>query len=670
MRKGFLQGGQKVVSIFCVAVLSVSMLIGCNSGENKNSSIDDTKSTNKNEIYMDASKSTEERVEDLMSKMTIKQKVAQMIMAERNVSDGGAGYSEVKTYGLGAILSGGGSSPETGNNIENWAECINSYKKAAAESELGIPIFYGVDSIHGNNNVYGTTIFPHQIALGATGDAELVEKIGGITAMETRAMGANYAFSPVLGIPENERWGRTYECFGEKEDLVTELGTAYINGLQGVLGTEEFLSSSKVIASAKHFIGEGQTANGGNQGFVMADEDKWEEQLMNQLILPYKAAVEAGVQTVMVSYNYVNFVNCHENKSLITDLLKGELGFSGMVISDYDGVEHCAGDSYKEQLANCVNAGVDMLMEPLDWQNCYYTLLNLIEEKTVSEDRIDDAVKRILTVKFNAGLFEEQIAGKDEKEFAKEVGSDEHRGVARQAVRESVTLLKNNQMESGKTVMEALSDYKNIAVVGEKADDIGTQCGGWTISWNGSAGNTTIGTTILKGFKEVAADKEFTYSEDISAISKETEAVIVVVGEEPYSESAGDKGILGLRLTAAESTLIGDAKAQAGKNVPVIVILITGRPITIAEDIDNMDALICAWLPGSEGAGIADVMFGHYEFNGTTTITWPWYAKDITEKFKEEDLVLFRYGTGLKKDGTSIKEEGTKTIGTKPAEEE
>lgn len=667
MRKGHLYLSRRIMALMCVLTISMSMFSGCNSEEKKDRS---GKGTKKTEAYLDASKSTEERVADLMSKMTIKQKVAQMIMAERNAAGGGAGFIEAKNYGLGAILSGGGSAPQSGNNIEDWSECINGYKKAAAESELGIPILYGVDSIHGNNNVYGTTVFPHQIGLGATGNTELVETIGGITAMETRAMGANYIFSPVLGIPDNERWGRTYECFGEKEKLVTELGTAYINGLQGVLGSEEFLSTTKVIASAKHFIGEGQTANGGNQGFVMMKEEEWNDELTNRLILPYKAAIEAGVQTIMVSYNYVNFVNCHESKELITDLLKGELGFGGIVISDYDGVEHCDGDSYKEQLANCVNAGVDMLMEPLDWQNCYYTLLGLAEDKTVSEERINDAVKRILTVKFNAGLFEEQIESEEEKKLAEEVGSDEHRGVARRAVRESITLLKNDTLASGKTVMEALADYKRIAVVGDKADDIGTQCGGWTISWNGSAGDTTIGTTILKGFKEVAADKEFTYSQDAGAISKETEAVIVVVGEEPYSESAGDKGELGLRLTPAESTLIRDAKEAVGRDVPVIVILITGRPLTIAEDIGNMDALICAWLPGTEGAGIADVMFGDYEFNGTTTITWPWYAKDITEKYKDDGVVLFRYGTGLKKDGSSIKKEGTKTIGTKPQEEE
>lgn len=666
MGKGFRTGMKRMTAFGCIATLSLSMLAGCDSSDRQEEKETDVVNGKKDAVYMDASRSTEERVNDLMAKMSKEQKVAQMIMAERNVDDGGAGMEEVKRYGLGAILSGGGSAPKTGNTIADWTECINGYKEAALESELGIPIFYGVDSVHGNNNVYGTTIFPHQIGLGAAGDGELVEKIGTITAMETRAMGANYAFSPVLGIPENESWGRTYECFGEREDVVTELGTAYVKGLQGVLGSEDFLSTSKVICSIKHFIGEGQTEYGRNQGYVVMDADEWEDILMKELILPYEAAIEAGAQTVMVSYNSVNWVNCHENTSLITDLLKGELGFQGMVISDYDGVEHCKGDTYREQLASCVNAGVDMLMEPLDWQNCYYTLLSLLEEKSISEERIDDAVRRILTVKFNAGLFEETVGNGEEQKLAEEVGSDEHRGVARQAVRESATLLKNDKLSNGRTVMESLSDYDHIAVIGEKADDIGVQCGGWTISWNGSSGDTTVGTTILEGFKEVAVDKTFTFSEDTSSISRDTQAVIVVVGETPYSETAGDSSANGLHLKPYESSLISEAKECVSDNVPVIVVLITGRPLTIAGDIDYMDALVCVWLPGSEGAGLADVMFGEYEFNGTTTITWPWYADDIADKFTNEDLVLFQYGTGLKKDGSSIKEEGTKTIGTRP----
>ncbi|MBR3646600.1 MAG: beta-glucosidase, partial [Lachnospiraceae bacterium] len=262
----------QLVTAGCVFTLALGSITGCRKEDTKNS--DEAKGP---KIYTDASKPVEDRVKDLLGRMTIEQKIAQMIMAERNVEGGGAAPEDVKKYGLGAVLSGGGSAPTTGNNPEDWSEHLNSYKVAATESELGIPLIYGVDSVHGNSNVYGTTIFPHQIGLGATGDAELVKTIGGIVAQETVAVGANYAFSPVLGVPENERWGRFYECFGENVDLVTELGTAYIQGYQGVLGSDEFLSNSKVLASAKHYIGEGQTDNGINQGMVNMTADEWED---------------------------------------------------------------------------------------------------------------------------------------------------------------------------------------------------------------------------------------------------------------------------------------------------------------------------------------------------------------------------------------------------------
>ncbi|MBE5957465.1 MAG: glycoside hydrolase family 3 protein [Lachnospiraceae bacterium] len=651
MRKINLLPAKKIASAGMVFVLAASMLSGCEKKDGSKAEKDPYAKA----VFRDAKASTEDRVKDLMSKMDINDKIAQMIMAERNVDGGGAAYAMVKQYGLGAMLSGGGSAPTSGNNPENWSEEINNYKKAASESKFGIPILYGVDSVHGNSNVYGTTIFPHQIGLGATGDAELVEKIGTVTASETRGIGSNYAFSPVLGVAYDEHWGRFYECFGENTDLVTELGTAYVNGLQGRKDSDDFLSQNHLLCSIKHFVGEGQVKNGYNQGNVEMDAKEWDDKLKNDIIKPYVSAIEAGAQTLMVSYNSINGVNCHENKELITDYLKGELGFKGIVISDYDGVEHCKGAEYKVQLAECVNAGVDMLMEPLDWQNCYYTMINLVNDGTVSEDRINDAVSRILTVKFDAGLFEEKINSDIEKEQLKQIGSEEHRTLARQAVSESLTLLKNEKMSDDKTAIQTLAAANKIAVMGEAADDIGTQCGGWTISWTGSKGKTTEGTTILEGFKQVASDKEFEYVDSADKISADTQAVVVVAGEDPYSETQGDSTGFGLFLDEEGTTLINEAKAKVGDNVPVIVILVTGRPLTLRDSYDNIDALMSAWLPGSECAGIADVLFGEKEFTGTSPVTWPVTAFDISNKLVDDSVVLFKYGTGLKKDGSSIK---------------
>jgi beta-glucosidase len=651
MRKVDLLRMKRAASVSMIFVLSASMLAGC---EKKGEDKKETKDPYKNAIFRDAKASTEDRVKDLMSKMDIKDKVAQMIMAERNVEGGGAAYNMVTQYGLGAMLSGGGSAPVTGNEAQDWNDEINKYKEAASESKFGIPILYGVDSVHGNSNVYGTTIFPHQIGLGATDDEDLVERIGNITASETRAIGSNYAFSPVLGVAYDEHWGRFYECFGENTDLVTRLGTAYVNGLQGRKDSDDFMSQDHLLCSIKHFVGEGQVKNGYNQGNVEMDEKEWDDKLKNDIIKPYVSAIEAGAKTLMVSYNSINGVNCHENKELITDYLKGELGFKGIVISDYDGVEHCKGSDYKFQLRDCVNAGVDMLMEPLDWQNCYHTLLNLVRDGSVSEERIDDAVSRILTVKFDSGLFEEEINSKKEQDQMKQIGSDEHRAVAREAVSKSLTLLKNEKMSDGNTAIQDLAAANKIAVMGEAADDIGTQCGGWTISWTGNKGKTTIGTTILEGFKEVAKDKEFEYVDSAEHISDGTQAVVIVAGEDPYSETQGDSTGFGLFLDDEGTTMITEAKEKFGDSIPIVVILVTGRPLTLKDNIDNIDALMSAWLPGSECAGIADVLFGDKEFSGKTPVTWPVTSFDISDKLTDDSVVLFKYGTGLKKDGSAI----------------
>lgn len=618
-------------------------------------------------IYMDSSRSTEERVEALLAQMTLEEKIAQMVQPEQNESAGGASPDDVKRYGIGSVLSGGGSAPTTGNTAEDWKSRVFAYLAAARESRLGIPLLYGVDAVHGHNNVADAVIFPHNIGLGAANDEELVERIGKVTASEVYATGIRWTFAPTVGLPFNERWGRTYECFGEDAELVSRMGAAYIRGFQGNETEAGFPKGQTVIATAKHYIGEGQTEAGTNQGNVTMDTEEFEALLNSSLLEPYRAAIEAGARSVMVSYNSIDGLKCHENKVLITDVLKGELGFDGIVVSDYNGIDQVQGQNYAEKVKACVNAGIDVFMEPYDWKNFMSTLEKLVEQGEVSRERIDDAVKRILTVKFELGLFDETLeeAESAAEEAMQEFGSAEHREVAREAVRKSLVLLKNEAPD----VWNTLRDADNILVAGKKADDIGAQCGGWSISWQGAMGEITTGTSILEGLQEVAKEHQsITYSAR-GTVTEAADAVIVVVGEEPYAETNGDRAANKLTLSEEDKYVlqhIAETMEECGKDIPVILVLLSGRPITIAEEIALADIVVAAWLPGTEGAGVADVLLGDYDFDGTLTYTWPWYAADIEEKFLEESRVLFKRETGLKKDGSSISENGTTVIGEQP----
>lgn len=623
-------------------------------------------------VYMDADRDVDERVEALLAQMTLEEKAAQMVQPEQN----GISLNEIKTYGVGSVLSGGGSAPRAGNGAANWQAHINDIKQAALDSRLGIPVLYGVDAVHGHSNVYGATVFPHNIGLGAADDEDLMERIGIVVAEEVRATGIQWTFAPTLANPQNELWGRTYEGFSEDSEIVSRLGAAFIRGVQGSLGTEEYLSDTHVLATAKHYIGEGYTTDGINQGDIEMSEEEFDALLHDSLLDPYREAVDSGVRVVMVSYNSVNGVKCHENSYLVNDVLKGELGFTGLVVGDYNGVQQVSGANYKAQIANCVNAGVDLLMEPYTWKEVIGYIVELVEEGKIPQERLDDAVRRILRVKFEAGLFEEQVGSDTENQLLEAFGSPEHREVAREAVRKSLVLLKNDTV-GGQTAMEALADSREILVVGGKADDIGAQCGGWTISWQGSMGDITEGTTILEGLQNAAGDRNITYNTD-GAVTGNEDAIIVVIGESPYAESSGDRSSSSLTVTNDDKALLQNMKeslAQArAKGVPTVLILLSGRPITIADYVEEFDAIIAAWLPGSEGDGIADVLLGEYDFSGTLTYTWPWYASDIDGKFDEANAenILFRVGTGLDKSGHAINSEnpGTVQIGLKPVKSE
>ena len=576
-----------------------------------------------------------------MQYMTLKEKVAQMMQPERmDISP-----TMVKNLGIGSVLSGGGASSSSGNKPEDWYAYINSVEEAALEARLGIPLLYGIDSVHGDNNVYGATIFPHNIGIGATGDLVLAEEIAEITAEETHAIGANWAFAPCLGNAQNELWGRTYECFSEDADVVAQFGAAYVSGLQNGFG------DTSVAACAKHYIGEGYTFMGVNQGNVNMSEEEFAELLESEHLLePYISAIEAGAVTVMASYNSVDGKKCHGNKWLLTDVLRDQLGFEGLVISDYDGIDQIKvpNGTYKEKVLAALDAGVDMFMEPYDWEDCMDVLIDAVQDGEVSIDRINLSVERILKVKFDMGLFEHPLTDPAELEA---IGTPEHREVARQAVRESLVLLKNDMATEEQTVMEALRDYTDIAVVGKGANDIGPQCGGWTITWTGMAGHITEGTTILEGIKQaVGEEKHITYSEDGSELG-DAQAAIVVLSEIPYSETGGDRNKGNLIFMSSQRQMVDRLKEQ-NPDMKIILLLLSGRPITIAEEVKKADAIIAAWLPGSEGQGVADVLFGDYDFTGHLEFTWPWYASDIDDKHTDESVVLFPYGSGLTRSET------------------
>jgi beta-glucosidase len=583
------------------------------------------------QVYLDPNASIDDRVENLLSQMTLEEKIGQMTQAERG-SIGGQGDS-IKQYYLGSILSAGGSSP--GTTVASWIEMYNTFQAQAMDTRLGIPLIYGIDAVHGNNNLFGAVIFPHNIGLGCTRNAELVEECARITALEVAATGMDWTFSPCLAVPRNERWGRTYEGFGESPDLVATMAEASVLGYQSdSLGNE-----NSILACAKHFVADGGTQNGSDQGNAVISETE----LRNIHLFPYYDAIEQNVGSVMASFSSWNGDKCHGNGYLLTDVLKNEMGFEGFVISDWMGINQL-GD-FKSAIAQSINAGIDMAMQPNDYIDFITHLTALVNEETVSMSRIDDAVRRILRIKFQLGLFEDPYV---DNSLADTVGCVSHRNVARQAVRESLVLLKNNG------VLPLSKEGTRVVVAGSKADDIGVQCGGWSISWQGSSGDITPGTTIKEAVEEVVGSENVSYTASTSIPSGDV--AVVVVGEFPYAEGAGDipYGDDRFYISNSDQQII-DAVQSAG--IPMVVVLLSGRPIMLEYLIDDADAMVAAWLPGTEGNGITDVLFGDYDFTGKLSHTWP----------RDEDMVpvnegdgsndpLFAYGFGLDYSATAVSE--------------
>jgi beta-glucosidase len=584
--------------------------------------------------YLDVSLSAEERARDLLTRMSLEEKIGQMTQVEK----GAILPVDVTRYYIGSILSGGGGYPTGDNSPEGWSKMVDGYQSAALETPLRIPLLYGVDAVHGHNNLKGATIFPHNIGLGAANDPELVEQIARATAEEMRATGIPWNFAPVLAVVQDIRWGRTYEAYGENTELVTSLGTAYQNGLQAGGGNEALF----VLATPKHFIGDGGTiwgtSNTENYKLDQGDTQMDEATLRTLFLPPYQAAVEAGAQSVMISYSSWNGVKLHGHKYLITDVLKGELGFEGFVVSDWAGIDQVDGDYYTA-VVTAINAGIDMNMVPQGYQR-YLTVMNqAVEKGDISMERIDDAVLRILIVKFKLGLFEQPFS---DPTYRESIGSDAHRELAREAVAKSLVLLTNDN-----AVLPLSKETGLIYVAGMLANDIGAQCGGWTIEWQGKTGNITPGTTMLDAIEATATGEvRFNRFGNFDE-GRKADVAIVVVGEKPYAEGRGDNP--DPSLSEVDIELIKRVREQSEK---VVVILISGRPLIITDALPYADAFVAAWLPGTEGMGVADVLFGDRPFTGKLPFTWPRSAEQLPFDFSNLptegcDAPLFPYGFGI-----------------------
>jgi beta-glucosidase len=609
--------------------------------------------------YQNPRLSTSRRVADLLSRMTLAEKVGQMTQAER--ADVIGDPSLVTTYALGSVLSGGGSVPAQ-NTPSAWADTVDTLQRAALDTRLGIPLIYGVDAVHGHGNLQGATVFPHNIGLGATRNPRLLEKIGHITATETRASGPQWNFAPCVCVARDDRWGRTYESFGEDPRLVKRLETV-IDGLQGRPG--QLHRRDRVLATAKHYAGDGLTAWDTGEGDYTLDQgiDRVSREEFDELALsPYRPAVRRHhVGSVMPSFSSVDWtedglgnpVKMHANRELLTDVLKGDLGFDGFVISDWLAIGQIPG-TYAEQVTTSVNAGVDMFMEPGRYQQFVTTLTAAVESGAVPMSRIDDAVSRILAAKFELGLFEKPLT---DRTNIRTIGSAAHRKVAREAVAQSQVLLRNKQR-----TLPLSPRRQPVYVAGSNADNIGNQAGGWTLTWQGGSTNVIPGQTILDGIRD-ASHGTVSFSETASTPVPRGAAGVVVVGETPYAEGFGDVGgpewaydpgdngvprqEQTMELSQADRQAIRTVCARAAS---CTVLVVSGRPMVIPRPLlTQIDALVASWLPGGEGRGVSDVLFGRKPFTGRLPVTWPRSVAQEPINVGDADYdPLYPFGWGLR----------------------
>lgn len=629
--------GAHLVSVAGFVVLA-ALLLGCQT-KIEETSMATQSPVESMTVYVDPQRPVAERVEDLLSRMTLEEKIGQMTQVEKNSIAPG----DITELHIGSILSGGGGAPDS-NTVDGWREMTGAFQAEALATPLGIPLIYGVDAVHGHGNLYGATVFPHQIGLGATGNPELVRQIGRATADEILATGITWNFAPVVAVPLDIRWGRTYEAYGQSIELVGELGVAYLEGMQQIPDGYESAPGQSLytLATPKHFLGDGGTTFGSSTeaNYLLDQGDMTlDEATVRELFLPpYELAVQNGARSIMVSYSSWNGVKMHANQPWLTDVLKGELSFPGFVVSDWAAINQIDFNYYDAVVA-AINAGVDMNMVPFDYQTFINTMLRAVENGDISESRIDEAVRRILRVKFELGLFEQPYRGAG---LTSTVGSDAHRALARAAVRQSLVLLKNDN-----DTLPLATDTPLIYVAGMGADNIGLQSGGWTIEWQGSTGPVQPGSTILDGIVETVSS-ETTVEYDLDGLFEGMADVgIAVVGEFPYTEGAGDRREL--QLSAKDRDVIDNVRLHSRQ---VVVIILSGRPLIITEQLEDADAWVAAWLPGTEGNGVADVLFGVCPFTGKLPVSWPISMEQIpvdpAELLESEPAgSLFPIGHGL-----------------------
>lgn len=601
-----------------------------------------------NAPYMDPDRPTQERVEDLLERMTLEEKLGQMTQIDRQFL---GRPEDIRRYKLGSILSGGGSTPDE-NTPDAWADMYDMFQQEALDTRLGIPILYGTDAVHGHNNLRDATIFPHNIGLGAARNEQLVEDIARATAREMTGTGMRWNFAPAVAVVRDIRWGRSYEGFSEEPELVSELGAAALRGYQH--GSPD--NSDWVLATPKHWVGDGGTDGGEDQG----DTELPLDELVTIHGAPYGPAIDAGARVIMASYNSWNGEKAHGSRTLLTDVLRGDFGFDGMILSDWGAIYQLPGGE-RDQTLQSIEAGIDMNMVPDDYQSFIDTTRDLVETGALSRSRIDEAVRRILTIKFEMGLFEKPFA---DREYQDTVRSDEHLELAEKAVRESQVLLRNEDH-----ILPIDDEVDHIHVTGRFADDIGAQSGGWTIEWQGVRGNNTEGTSVLDAVTDRAGSGiDVTHSasaENAGDDMERADVIIAVVGEEPYAESEGDRSRP--ELHGQDIDLLETASKA---DTPVVAVLLSGRPLVLTDELGTMDALLASWLPGTEASGIAEILFGDSEPTGRLPMTWPrrndqiplqvdgdtggtWTTEEahdagfgvVGEEY--EELPLFPYGFGL-----------------------
>ena len=615
------------------------------------------------DIKVKQSKAVEERVESLLQGLTLEQKIAQMIQPEiRDIT-----VEEMRQYGFGSYLNGGGAFPNNNKQATpaDWVKLAEDMYQASIDDSLDgstIPTMWGTDAVHGHNNVVGATLFPHNIGLGAANNAELLEEIAQITAKEVLATGIDWIFAPTVATVRDDRWGRTYEGYSEDPDIVKSYSAAIVNGLQGK-ADKDFLGSGRVISTVKHFVGDGGTIGGDDQGNNIVSE----QELFDIHAQGYVGGLTAGAQSVMASFNSWHGDKIHGDNYLLTKVLKDRMGFDGLVVGDWNGHGQVAGCD-NTSCPQSINAGVDIVMVPSDWKALYLNTISQVKSGVITQARIDDAVRRILRVKVRAGLFDNPSPAK--RKYSGNlalIGAKAHREVAKQAVRESLVLLKNNQQ------LLPLKPSMNILVAGDGADNIGKQSGGWSITWQGT-NNTNAdfpgGSSIYAGIKQQVQQAGGSVELNVQGeFSQKPDVAIVVFGEEPYAEGVGD--ISDLEFQKGDKTDLALLQKLKKQGIPTVAVFITGRPMWMNAELNASDAFVVAWLPGSEGAGIAEVLFTdskgkvQHDFKGKLSFSWPKTPRQIVNRGDADYQPLLPYGFGLRYgDDSTLKNDLPETIDT------